>query len=134
MVLSKALSWHTLSMNERVFKPQIPAKVVVSAVLLGIFLFGFVALATWHLFTESKNARMSGIVVTKEFVPAPERQITVGNDGSVNAQDKDGEYILTVEVEENGTKKPYKVWLDKTRYDALKVGDTFDVGPYLVRD
>lgn len=122
-------------MNQRVFKPQLSPRVIVSAVLLGVFLFGFVALATWYLFSENKNARMTGVVVTKEFVPAPERQITVGGDGTINAQDKDGDYILTVEVEEkDGTKKPYKVWLDKTRYDALKVGDAFDVGPYLVRD
>lgn len=121
-------------MNERVFKPQTSPKVIASAVLIGIFLFGFVALATWHLFSESKNARMAGIVVTKEFIPAPERQITVGTDGTVNAQDKDGEYILTVEVDEKGVKKPYKVWLDKTRYEAINVGDNFDVGPYLVRD
>jgi hypothetical protein len=37
-------------------------------------------------------------------------------------------------LQKDGTQKPYTVWLnDKKRYDAIKVGDNFDVGPYLVR-
>jgi dephospho-CoA kinase len=45
------------------------------------------------------------------------------------------DYIITVEVlQKDGSKKSYTVWLnDKARYDAVKVGDNFDVGPYLVR-
>ena len=32
------------------------------------------------------------------------------------------------------TMKNYHVWVDRKRYDALEVGDSFDVGPYLVRN
>jgi hypothetical protein len=43
--------------------------------------------------------------------------------------------VITVEVlQKDGTQKSYTVWLnDKMRYDSIKVGDNFDVGPYLVR-
>jgi hypothetical protein len=40
-----------------------------------------------------------------------------------------------VEVpQSDGTKKTYTVELmKKDQYDAIKVGDSFDVGPYLVK-
>lgn len=83
------------------------------------------------------DAKMTGIVVAKEFKPMaePEQQITIHKGGDVRSDRVDGEYIITVEVaRKDGVKKSYTVWLnDKVRYDALKVGDNFDVGPYLVR-
>jgi len=71
--------------------------------------------------------------VAKEFTPQPETQITLGRKGSVTARERDGIYLLTVEVPQpDGTKKPYYVEIKtKDQYDAIKIGDTFDVGPYL---
>ena len=42
--------------------------------------------------------------------------------------------MLTVDVpQKDGTTKSYYVWLDdKKSFDALKVGDNYDVGPALV--
>jgi len=83
------------------------------------------------------DAKMTGIVVAKEFKPMaePEQQITIHKGGDVRSDRVDGEYVITVEVLlKDGVKKTYTVWLnDKARYDAVKVGDNFDVGPYLVR-
>ena len=122
-------------MNPRAVEMRNPPRVIVAAVLIGLFLVGFIVLAIWQSAAQIEGARMTGQIVAKEFVPGGERQVTLGRKGGVTAQESEGDYILTVEViAAGGTKKPYNVWVDKKRYDALKIGDSFDVGPYLVRE
>jgi len=121
--------------DPRTVKPKIPARVIITAVAIGLFIFLFVVLAVWQSGRGLAEARMAGKIIKKEFVPAPEEQIVLGRDGKINARHKDGEFILTVEVpQKDGTKKIFNVWLDKARYDALNVGDTYDVGPALVKE
>lgn len=123
-------------MEPRVYRPQFPARVLVAATLIGIFLIAFLILAVWNAGRPIQNALMSGTVVTKEFVPAQEveQQITLGRDGAISTRKSEGEFILTVEVPQpDGTKKTFHVWLpNRQSYDRIKVGDSFDVGPYLV--
>jgi hypothetical protein len=123
-------------MNSRVVRTRLPVRVLAAAFLLGLFLVGFLVLAVWQSGSAIEKARMTGKVVAKEFVPAPEQQVRVGRNGGLTATESPGEYILTVEVttEDRKTKKSYDVWVDKRRYEAVKVGDPFDVGPYLVRE
>jgi hypothetical protein len=123
-------------MNSRVIRTRLPVRVLAAAFLLGLFLVGFLVLAVWQSGSAIEKARMTGKVVAKEFVPAPEQQVRVGRNGGLTATESPGEYILTVEVttEDRKTKKSYDVWVDKRRYEAVKVGDPFDVGPYLVRE
>ena len=121
----------------RVVKTAVPARVIVSAALIGVTVVGVILLAFWESGRGLHEARMTGAIVSKEFqpYPAPERQITLNRSGSVSAQTSDGQYLITVEVpQRDGSKKPFNVWLnDKRRFDAVQVGDSFDVGPYLVR-
>jgi hypothetical protein len=123
-------------MNSRVVRTRLPVRVLAAAFLLGLFLVGFLVLAVWQSGSAIEKARMTGKVVAKEFVPAPEQQVRVGRNGGLTATESPGEYILTVEVttEDRKTKKSYDVWVDKRRYEAVKIGDPFDVGPYLVRE
>ena len=125
-----------MSTPNRVVKPELPARVIVTAVLIGLLVVGFILFAVWQSGRGITDARMSGVIVSKEFRPysEPERQITLNRSGAVSAHDSDGEYLIAVEVQQKvGLKKTYNVWLnDKRRYDAVKVGDAFDVGPYLV--
>ncbi len=97
----------------------------------------FILFAVWQMGSGIFDAKMTGIVVAKDFKPMaqPEQQITIHKGGDVRSDMIEGEYVITVEVlQKDGTQKPYTVWLnDKKRYDAIKVGDNFDVGPYLVR-
>ena len=126
---------YRIVMNPRVIEARHPARVIVAAISIGLFLAGFIALAIWQSGTQIEKARMTGRIVAKEFVPRPEHQVTLGRRGGLTAQESEGDYVLTVEVAvSGGTKKPYNVWVNKKRYDALKVGDSFDVGPYLVRE
>jgi hypothetical protein len=122
-------------MNPRAVRARTPARVIVAAVLIGLFLVGFIVLAFWQSAMQIERARMTGRIVAKEFVPREERQVTIARGGGLTAEESEGDYILTVEVvAAGGTEKPYNVWVDKERYDALKVGDLFDVGPYLVHE
>jgi hypothetical protein len=123
-------------MNSRVVRTRLPVRVLAAAFLLGLFLVGFLVLAVWQSGSAIEKARMTGKVVAKEFVPAPEQQVRVGRNGGLTATESPGEHILTVEVttEDRKTKKSYDVWVDKRRYEAVKIGDPFDVGPYLVRE
>jgi hypothetical protein len=122
-------------MNSRVVKVRTPVRVIAAAFLIGVFLVGFLVVAIWQSGFAIERARMTGTVVAKEFIPSPEKQVTVGRTGGLSAGESPGEFILTVEVTTNhNSKKPYDVWVDKRRYEAVKIGDSFDVGPYLVRE
>ena len=123
-------------MNSRVVRTRLPVRVLAAAFLLGLFLIGFLVLAIWQSGSAIEKARMTGRVVAKEFIPAPEQQVTIDLKGALSAGESSGEYILTVEVatDDKKTKKPYDVWVNKKRYEAVKIGDAFDVGPYLVRE
>jgi hypothetical protein len=120
-----------------VFKPKTPASMWIKALAVGVLVFSFILFAVWQMGSGIANAKMTGTVVAKDFKPMaePEKQITIHKGGDVRSDKVDGDYIITVEVlQKDGTKKSYTVWLnDKARYDAVKVGDKFDVGPYLVR-
>ena len=126
-----------MSAPNRVIKTKVPIRVLVSAVLIGVIVVGFILYAIWESGRGLHEARMSGVIVSKEFqpYPEPERQITLNRGGTVSARTSDGQYLLSVEVpQKDGSKKTYNVWLnDKGRYDAVKVGDSFDVGPYLIK-
>ncbi len=124
-------------MDPRVVKPQLPFKLIVGVVLLGIIVTGFLVFALRSTQGIISDATMRGTVVSKEFIPAAteEKQITLGSDGSLNTSTSEGDFILMVEVPQaDGTKVPYKIWMpDRAQYDAIEVGDSFDVGPRLVR-
>jgi hypothetical protein len=123
--------------NPPVFDPKTPASMWIKALAVGLLVFSFILFAVWQMSSGIANAKMTGTVVAKDFKPMaePEKQITIHKGGDVRSDKVDGDYIITVEVlQKDGTKKSYTVWLnDKARYDAVKVGDNFDVGPYLVR-
>ena len=122
-------------MQARTFKPHVPPRLIVASAAIGLFLAGFIVLAVWQSGSRIKQARMTGIVAAKEFVPQQERQIIVERGGAMKTQEVEGDYILTVEVkQQDGQTKPYNVWVDRKRYEAVRVGETFDVGPYLVRE
>ena len=122
-------------MDSRVVKPHTPVRLVVASVLIGLIVLGFIFFAVFQSGRGITEARLRGTVVAKEFTPQAERQIILGRDGGVDARDREGEFLLKVEVkQEDGSVKTYDVWIQtRQQYDAIKVGDSFDVGPYLVK-
>ena len=123
--------------TKRVIKVQIPISTWVKSILIGVVAFAFIVFAIWQTGKPIIDAKMTGTVVSKEFKPLAqsESQITLNRDGAVRTDKVDGEYIISVEVLlKDSSKKTFTVWLnDKTRFDSTSVGDTFDVGPYLVK-
>ena len=118
-------------MNPRTVKSKNSPRAIITAIGIGILLMGFVVYGTYSGKTTFHEARMSGVITAKEFNPQKERQIILGDEGNLTAKDKDGEYLLTVEVPDVGGKK-FTVWVNKRLYDSLDTGDKFDVGAYLV--
>lgn len=120
--------------ESRVYRPQLPIRLIVGAVLIGVLLLGFIGFAIVYTGKPIQRAWMSGTVVSKEFIPAPkEEQVTIGSGGMVTAQTVEGQFLLTVEVPgEDGSKEKFNVWMpNRESYDAVKIGDPFNVGPYL---
>ena len=122
--------------DPRVVETKLPMKTILSAVAIGVLLLAFIVYAVWASGVGIMDAKKTGTITKKEFVPAPEEQIILQRQGGITANHKDGEYILTVDVPlSNGTTKSYNVWMpDKKSYDAVKVGDKYDVGPVLVHE
>jgi hypothetical protein len=121
-------------MDPRVVKPRVPARLIVASVLIALFVVGFILVATFYSSRTIIDARMTGVITEKQFTPAPERQINLSTTGALSATNKAGEFLLTVEVpQRDGTKKPYIVYVGQRLFESLTIGDSFDVGPYLVR-
>lgn len=125
-----------MSTSDRVVRTKVPAKVIVTAVLVALFVAGFLIFAVYSTGSGIIDARQRGTITAKEFRPFenPERQLTLNRDGAFTASNAKGEYLLTVTVQERtGGTKDYTVWInDPQQFENLKVGDSFDVGPYLV--
>ena len=126
----------SMSTPNRVVKTKVPARVILSATLIGVAVVGFIIFAVWQSGRGITDARMRGTIISKQFepYPEPEREITLNRSGTVSAQTTKGEYLIAVEVpQRDGTKRTFNVWLnDRQRFDAVQVGDSFDVGPFLV--
>jgi hypothetical protein len=122
-------------MDPRVVKPHTPVKLIVTSVVIGLLVLAFVIMAVWQSMVGITDARKRGVVISKEFVPEPERQITLGRQGNMTARDREGRFWLKVEVPQgDGTKKYYDVEImKKDQFDSIKEGDSFDVGPFLVK-
>jgi hypothetical protein len=126
-----------MSTPPRVFKPRTPVSFWIKSIAFAALALGFILFATWKFGALITDAKMTGTVVSKEHRPfeQAENQITLNKDGSVRNDRVDGDYILQVEVPQpDGSKKTFTVWLnDKSKYEAIQVGDRYDVGPALVR-
>jgi len=123
--------------GNRVHKARHSAGTIAAAVGFGLLAAGFIITATWQSGRTIASAKLSGTIVAKEFraPEAPDAQITLGRDGSLSSGTAEGEFLLTVEVPDpaGGKAKTFTVWMpNRAQFEALKVGDRFDVGPFLV--
>ena len=73
-------------MNSRTISAKNPPRVIAAAVLLGLFIIGFIVLAIWHSGAQIDKARMTGRIIAKEFVPAPEHQVSLSRRGGLAAE------------------------------------------------
>ena len=94
------------------------------AVGAGLAVLAFVVWAIVSLSSTAASAGgVEGVIVKKEFIAAPETQVTVGR-GGVTSREIAGEYILAVRVpEENGT--VYRVYVNAADYRSHREGERY---------
>lgn len=91
-------------------------------VAAGLVLLGLVALGIYAMSRRTSSNRIQGKIISKDFSPQPETQITIGKRG-VRTSTLDGDYTLKVHVDsENRT---YNVWVDKDTYSRHQIGELF---------
>ncbi len=117
-----------------VFKPKTPLGLILGVVGGCLLLLFGIFYAISSMKQDFSQARMSGIVAQKTFTPQKQQEITLGSSG-LQSRNLEGEFTLTVNVpQEDGSLREFRVWVPKEIYDAVEVGGSFDVGPYLVPD
>jgi len=119
--------------SPRVYKPEHPKGILLGAGILGVLVLVAIIFATTYMVRTIEDARLTGTVIEKNFTPQPERRITLGRDG-VTASDRAGQFQIRVEVPmRDGATEEFVVSnLTEERWNRIEVGDTFDVGPYLI--
>ena len=114
-------------MEPKVYVDPQRKKILLIGIVIAVVVLAAIALATLSLDRVMKNSgAFTGKVIAKEFTPEPAREITVGSGGLVGT-DVAGEYLLKVETPDKS--RVFNVWVDRTVYDALKVGDEYYVVP-----
>lgn len=103
-----------------------PRRDLVVAVLVALALGGFLVFGILSLRRELDAGWARGRIVEKEFIPRPERQITIGR-GGLGARELEGVHRLHVIGAEDGRR--YHVDVDKSVFDASAVGDSFRFVP-----
>ncbi len=118
----------------RTIKTHTPVGLVAGVVIACALLLAGIYFALNHLQKEFNNSRLTGIITAKEFESERREEITIGEVG-LHTRNLTGDHVLTVRVPRpNEEPKEYKVWVPESIYHTLEVGDSFDVGPYLVPD
>lgn len=114
-------------MEPKVYVDPQRKKILLIGIVIAVAVLAAIALATFSLDRVMKSSgAFTGKVVAKEFTPEPAREITVGA-GGLHGADVAGEYLLKVETPDKS--RIFNVWVDRTVYDALKVGDEYYVVP-----
>lgn len=94
---------------------------------IALIVLGAIVLATMSLNrTMQSSGAFTGKIIAKEFTPEPSREITVGR-GGLQTSEIAGEFLLKVETPD-GT-RVFNVWVDRTVYEEVKVGDDYYVIP-----
>lgn len=95
-------------------------KEIVLGIAAGVVILGVLLYAIMNMSSGVVDKGLTGTITAKHFTPQKEEQITIGKSG-VHERELEGEYTFEVTAEN----KPYTIWVDKSIYDAHKVGDRF---------
>jgi hypothetical protein len=104
--------------------PDTTLRETLIAVICGVLILAFLVYGVMTMGARQQKASgntLSGEVVGKKFIPAPEEQITFGSKG-IKAQQIAGEYLLEVRVK--GEERVFEVPVDPATYETARQGDT----------
>lgn len=102
-------------------------RILWTGIIIAVLVLAAIVLATLSLDRTMKSSgAFTGKIIAKEFTPEPAREISVGK-GGFRGRDVAGEYLFKVETPDKS--RVFNVWVDRTVYDAQKVGDDYYVIP-----
>ncbi|MEX1110768.1 MAG: hypothetical protein WEB31_03095 [Chthoniobacterales bacterium] len=111
----------------KVYRDPDRTKVLWLGILVATVVLTAIVLATMSLNRTMKSAgAFTGKIIAKEFTPEPTQEITVGR-GGLQSTRVEGEYKLQVETPDGA--KVFNVWVDRTVYKEVRVGDDYYVIP-----
>jgi hypothetical protein len=104
--------------------PSTRGRDTLIAVACGIAVLAFILYAIYYFSRQSDSTGgVDGTIISKQFVPQPETQITFGK-GGLSSRAIAGEYSFRVRVpRENG--RVYRVTVDEANYNSHQPGDTY---------
>ncbi len=111
----------------KVYRDPDRTRILWTGILVALVVLAAIAMATLSLNRTMKSTgAFTGKIIAKEFRPEPAREITVGQ-GGLQSTRVEGEYLLQVETPDG--EKVYNVWVDRTVYEEVEVGDDHYVIP-----
>ena len=114
-------------MEPKVYTDPDRKRILVFGIVIAVAVLAAIVLATMSLNrTMQSSGAFTGKIIAKEFTPEPAREITIGA-GGLRGTDVAGEYLLKVETPDKS--RVFNVWVDRTVYEELKVGDDYYVIP-----
>lgn len=117
----------------RTIKSKPPVGLILALAVGAVLLLAGIFFAISYMGQNFRDARMTGEITNKEFISQPSEEITLGQRGELRRRDVAGQFILTVRVPGNGEEaRDFTVWVPEEIYNQVEIGDSFDVGPYLV--
>ena len=114
-------------MEPKVYTDPDRKRILFLGIVIAVAVLAAIVLATMSLNrTMQSSGAFTGKIIAKEFTPEPAREITIGA-GGLRGTDVAGEYLLKVETPDKS--RVFNVWVDRTVYEELKVGDDYYVIP-----
>jgi len=114
-------------MEPKVYADPDRKRILFLGIVIAVAVLAVIVLATMSLNrTMQSSGAFTGKIIAKEFTPEPAREITIGA-GGLRGTDVAGEYLLKVETPDKS--RVFNVWVDRTVYEELKVGDDYYVIP-----
>jgi hypothetical protein len=118
--------------NPRTVKTRPPVLTILAIVLGCILLLVGILYATMFWNRTFVDARMTGVIIEKNFTEQPKEEVSLGT-GGLRATNAPGVFTFTVRVvDRDGESNDYTVWVPEVMFNQFEVSDTFDVGPYLI--
>lgn len=104
--------------------PSTTRRDALIAGLAGVLVLAFMVFGVMTFVFQSQkaqSAKVTGVILERQFTPAPEQEISVGGKG-LKVKNIEGEFLLKVRVDNEP--EPFEVPVTKAIYESKKNGDS----------
>jgi len=114
-------------MAPKVYRDPHRRRILSLGIVIAVAVLAAIVLATNSLNHKMQSSgAFTGKIIAKEFTPEPAQEITVGR-GGLQSSTVAGEHLLKVQTPDGA--RIFNVWVDRTVYEEVKVGDAYYVIP-----